>query len=359
MMRKISAKKRERKKPIAVIDLFCGAGGLTRGLMNEGLKVVVGVDIDDKCRFPFEENNRTAKFLKSDVADLSGDSVSALYPKKSTRVLVGCAPCQPFSRYTHGFDPKADTKWGLLHSFLRIIKKVEPEVVSMENVPELQRHSVFRQFVRGLKDLDYHVSYSVVFCPDYGVPQHRNRLVLLASRMGEITMIEPTHSADDYPTVESAIAHLPFLRAGKNDPADPLHRAAILTPINLKRIRASKPGGTWRDWPRSLVAPCHKKKKGRTYPGVYARMKWDVPSPTITTQFYGYGNGRFGHPKQNRAISLREGALLQSFPKTYKFVKSAEDIEMKGIGRLIGNAVPVRLGEAIGKSISNHINGLS
>jgi DNA (cytosine-5)-methyltransferase 1 len=357
-MRRISSKKRKRKKRIAVVDLFCGAGGLTRGLMNEGLKVTVGIDIDDKCTFPFEKNNRNAKFLKADVADLSGVRVNAFFPKKSTRVLVGCAPCQPFSRYTHGLNPKADTKWGLLRSFLRIIEEAEPEVVSMENVPELRRHPVFRKFVRGLKELDYHVSYSVVFCPDYGVPQHRNRLVLLASRRGKITMIEPTHSADNYPTVASAIAHLPVLRAGKNDPADPMHRAAALTPINLKRVRASKPGGTWRDWPSSLVAPCHKKRKGRTYPGVYARMKWNAPSPTITTQFYGYGNGRFGHPKQNRAISLREGALLQSFPKTYRFVKSADDIGMKRIARLIGNAVPVKLGEAIGKSISNHINDL-
>jgi DNA (cytosine-5)-methyltransferase 1 len=123
----------------------------------------------------------------------------------------------------------------------------------------------------------------------------------------------------------------------------------------MQRIRASKPGGTWRDWESSLVAKCHRKKKGKTYPSVYGRMEWDAPSPTITTQFFGFGNGRFGHPKQNRAISLREGAILQSFPENYRFAQADGEYPMKTIGRLIGNAVPVRLGQAIGKSILQHI----
>lgn len=347
--------KGKRKRTIAVVDLFCGAGGLTRGLMNKRLKVVAGVDIDEACRFPFENNNRGATFLNADVAGLSGRTVAALYPKGAVRALVGCAPCQPFSRYTHGSNTTADTKWGLLESFARLVEEIRPEIVSMENVPELQRHSVFDKFVGRLKKLRYHVSYSVVFCPDYGVPQHRRRLVLLASLKGEIKMVDATHEPETYPTVEFAIGRLPKLRAGKSDPGDPLHRTNALTPLNIKRIRASKPGGTWKDWPQSLVAACHRRKKGRTYPGVYARMSWDAPSPTITTQFYGYGNGRFGHPEQHRAISLREGAILQSFPKTYKFVKPGEDFSMSTIGRLIGNAVPVRLGEAIGRSITQHI----
>jgi DNA (cytosine-5)-methyltransferase 1 len=355
VMQKKLQKRKNRECSISVVDLFCGAGGLTRGLMDEGLNVTAGVDIDEACKFPYEYNNSSASFLKLDVADVSGDTLAELYPNGDLRVLVGCAPCQPFSKYTQGLDAKSDEKWSLLSSFARLVDEVRPEVVSMENVPELQRHSIFKRFVRALETLEYHVSYSVVFCPDYGVPQNRNRLVLLASKRGKIEIIKPTHKPAKYLTVKSAIGHLSSLRAGKNDPTDPLHRSSRLSPLNMKRMRASKPGGTWRDWSPSLVAACHKKKKGRSYPGVYARMEWDSPSPTITTQFYGFGNGRFGHPKQNRGISLREGAILQSFPESYAFVEPDGTYPMKAIGRLIGNAVPVRLGQAIGKSILKHV----
>jgi DNA (cytosine-5)-methyltransferase 1 len=347
-------KKKSSKFRVAAVDLFCGVGGLTRGLADQGIDVVAGFDIDDDCKFPYEHNNRT-KFVKSDVAALSGETLAALYPKKSLRVLVGCAPCQPFSRYTQGLDVKKDEKWNLLHSFARLVKELKPEIVSMENVPNLQRHSIFKRFVAALEKLDYHVSYSVVFCPDYGIPQGRNRLVLLASRCGKIELVKPTHARAEYSTVRVAIGHLPPLKAGEIHESDPLHRSSGLTPLNLKRIKASKPGGTWRDWKSDLVADCHKKKKGKTFPSVYARMKWDSPSPTITTQFFGFGNGRFGHPKQNRAISFREGAILQSFPENYVFVKPGEEFSAKGVGQLIGNAVPVRLGQAIGQSILEHI----
>ena len=123
----------------------------------------------------------------------------------------------------------------------------------------------------------------------------------------------------------------------------------------MQRIKASRPGGSWRDWDEDLVADCHKKGSGKTYPSVYGRMSWDELAPTMTTQFYGFGNGRFGHPEQNRALSLREGAILQSFPRSYKFARKGEQIFRKTVGRLIGNAVPVKLGEAIGKSILRHI----
>jgi DNA (cytosine-5)-methyltransferase 1 len=154
------------------------------------------------------------------------------------------------------------------------------------------------------------------------------------------------------------LAELPALGAGEVDELDPIHQTADLSPLNLKRIRVSKPGGTWRDWPVEFVAKCHRKKTGKTYPGVYGRMSWDEPAPTITTQFFGFGNGRFGHPEQDRAISLREGAILQSFPCTYRFTPPDKPIYMKAIGRLVGNAVPVRLGEIIGRSFRHHLDSL-
>jgi DNA (cytosine-5)-methyltransferase 1 len=138
-----------------------------------------------------------------------------------------------------------------------------------------------------------------------------------------------------------------------------LHRASALSPRNLRRIRASKPGGTWRDWTDDLVADCHKAETGETYPGVYGRMVWDLPAPTVTTQCHGFGNGRFGHPEQNRAISLREAALLQTFPRRYRFVAPDDPITFHHLGKLIGNAVPVRLGRIIGRSILKHVEALS
>jgi DNA (cytosine-5)-methyltransferase 1 len=166
--------------------------------------------------------------------------------------------------------------------------------------------------------------------------------------------MKPTHNSENYKTVKMAIGHLESIRAGSSSKKDNLHRSAALSDVNMKRIKKSAPGRSWRDWDDDLRADCHKKGTGGTYGSVYARMKWDKPSPTITTQFYSYGTGRFGHPEQDRAISLREGAILQTFPKKYKFVPSDSKVEFKRLGRHIGNAVPVRLGKIIGKSIIKH-----
>jgi len=347
----------KRKLAVSAVDLFCGAGGLTRGLAGAGINVVAGFDIDPACHYPFEHNNK-AKFIKKDIGRLTGKALRRLYPKRHIRVLVGCAPCQPFSKYTQGLDSTSDDKWSLLRSFGRLVKMSRPDVVSMENVPELKRHSVFAEFVKLLERLDYHVSTFEVFCPDYGIAQNRTRLVLFASKFGKIQIIEPTHTGTTAPSVVAAIGALPPIAAGEIHERDPLHRSSRLSPKNLRRIRASTPGGTWRDWPPSLVAACHRKKKGKTYPGVYGRMQWEMPSPTITTQFFGFGNGRFGHPEQDRGISLREGAILQSFPATYKFVKPGDEYCFKTIGRLIGNAVPVQLGKVVGRTIQRHLRAV-
>jgi DNA (cytosine-5)-methyltransferase 1 len=358
-MNRSSTRKKTAKMATAV-DIFCGAGGLTRGLLDAKISVVAGYDIDGACEFPYEHNNSGAKFHEMSVAALTGDQLAAHYPQGHVRILVGCAPCTPFSKYTQGLDTKADKKWGLLHEFARLVRELKPDIVSMENVPELQRHSVFDDFLQMLRDEKFHFTEDeekrVVFCPDYGLPQHRSRLVLVASRLGPIELIPPTHRPADYRKVSDVLRSLPALEAGDESADDPLHRTSRLSAKNLRRIQHSKPGGTWRDWPSQLVAKCHKKKSGETYPGVYGRMEWEKPAPTITTQFFGFGNGRFGHPTQDRAISLREGALLQSFPEDYEFVKPGQRYCFKTIGRLIGNAVPVRVGEVVGKTIRRHLD---
>ena len=168
-------------------------------------------------------------------------------------------------------------------------------------------------------------------------------------------MPEPTHVLRDYTTVRDTISGMVPLEAGSSDPADPLHCASIMAPINVRRIRASRPGGTWRDWPPDLVADCHRKRSGKQYFAVYGRMRWDQQAPTITTKFIGFGNGRFGHPEQDRALSLREGALLQTFPSQYAFVKPGEQVFITRVGRMIGNAVPVLLARAVARAVKKHL----
>jgi DNA (cytosine-5)-methyltransferase 1 len=348
---------KKRQNEITAIDLFCGAGGLTKGLEQAGIDVRLGVDIDPACEYPYTKNNRSEFLLKS-IKDIKSEELLDIYPKQSIGLLAGCAPCQTFSTYNQKADP-SDKRWWLLKQFSRLVLSLEPELVTMENVPKLHKESVFQDFVADLESTGYNVTYQVVNCSDYGMAQHRPRLVLLASLFGPIEILRPKQLNWKSYTVRDKIGQLPPIGAGETDNKDPLHQAAKLSPINQRRIESSVPGGTWRDWDKDLVADCHKKSTGKTYPSVYGRMSWDEPAPTMTTQFYGFGNGRFGHPEQDRAISLREGAILQSFPKSYKFVKSGKPIYKKTVGRLIGNAVPVKLGKLIGKSFIKHIAELT
>lgn len=337
---------------ITAIDLFCGLGGLTHGMTMGGVRVAAGMDIDPECKFPFEANN-DATFLKVDIKTLTGNKLRNIWQAGAYTLLAGCAPCQPFSTYSRkGRNSRSDSKWDLVSDFGRLVVESEPDLVTMENVPQLLDHEIFERFLETLRE--YHVWYATVQCAHYGVPQTRKRLVLLASRLGPIEIAPPVRH-DKPVTVRSAISHLLPISAGDADPSDATHSASSLSDLNLRRIRASRPGGTWRDWDESLVAECHKGKSGETYPSVYGRMKWDAPSPTITTQSFGYGNGRFGHPEQDRAISLREAALLQTFPESYRFLKDGEKARYSVLGRLIGNAVPVRLGEVIAESFYAHL----
>lgn len=341
----------------SVVDLFCGVGGLTAGLLAERLRVVAGIDLDEACRYPYEVNN-DVPFVRKDIGEMSSGELGTLFVKGLPRVLVGCAPCQPFSSYNAG---RRDERWSLVERFGDLIEGTAPDVVSMENVPRLLNYeggSVMDRFVERLEAADYTVWKAVVCAADYGVPQKRNRLVLLASRHGRITLPEPTTSKADWATVEDAIGALDPIEAGESHTVDRLHRAAALSDLNRRRMEAATPKGTWRDWDRSLVTHCHRADSGRSYPSVYGRMASDAPSPTITTQFYGFGNGRFGHPTQDRALSLREGAILQSFPPDYRFVRPGAPIYTKTVGRLIGNAVPVLLGRAIGRAIAGHLAGI-
>ena len=347
------------KQPVgSVVDLFCGIGGLSHGFRLEGFSIACGYDIDGDCRYPFEKNNG-APFINLDVARIDPAEVAQRFEPGLPRILAGCAPCQPFSSYSRG---RGKPQWSLLKDFARLAVAVEPDFVTMENVPQLVRFrggDGFSEFVKTLRKSGYRVKHEIVRCTDFGIPQSRSRLVLIASKLDEPTLPKATHELSECPTVKDVIGDLPALGAGQADKDDPIHRTSVMSDLNLRRIRASRPGGTWRDWPTDLVAACHRKDAGRQYFAVYGRMEWNQPAPTITTQFHGFGNGRFGHPEQDRALSIREGALLQTFPRDYAFVPQGEAIRITALGRMIGNAVPVTLSRAIARSIKAQLAGNS
>lgn len=348
-----------KSSPVSAVDLFCGAGGLTHGLIQAGIKVEAGIDIDGQAEFAYTANNPGARFLHWDLSRKNSRSIKKLFRRGKLRLLAGCAPCKPFSKLTNGIKNHDD--WDLLEFFGRFVKGIVPDLVTMENVPELAERGkeVFLRFVGTLEKLDYDIDWRIVNCSEYGVPQSRRRLVLLASRVGKIVIPQGSYSrASQWKTVRQTVGDLRQLKIGESDPDDPLHVAPLLSPLNLKRLQATPhDGGTRQEWPDNLVLDCHRKKSGERYFSIYGRMWWDKPAPTMTTLCTGIGNGRFGHPKQDRSITLREAALFQSFPRRYEFWPLKQKLNKSAVSKLIGNAVPPKLAKALGKEIIRHIEG--
>jgi len=350
-------------KNYAVVDLFCGVGGLTHGLKLKKFNVVAGLDIDATCQYAFDKNNGKSKFYNIDILQLTPEELDALYPKGKRKILVGCAPCQPFSLYNKKRNKPAeiikDTKWKLLDTFADLILATQPEIVSMENVLSLEifnKGKVLQSFIKKLESGDYKVSIFRVNAQDYGVPQRRKRLVLFGTKNDvPIQIISPTHTKGSYVTVGMALKDLPKLKNGETSNKDPLHHCRKLGALNLRRIRATREGGFWREWPEELKLACHKKEGGKSFRSVYGRMRRNDVAPTMTTYCIGLGNGRFGHPTEDRAISLREAAIFQDFPRKYDFINPDVKFSAANLARQIGNAVPVGLGKVIGESIIKHL----
>jgi DNA (cytosine-5)-methyltransferase 1 len=341
-----------------VVDLFCGIGGLSVGFRAQGFAVRAGIDVDGSCKYAYEKNIG-ARFITKSVSAVSSAELNNLFSRGARRILIGCAPCQPFSMYTGRYRQnesleQRDKRWELLDEFARLIENSEPDVVSMENVVRVSTHPAFTKFVSRLEGAGYAVSHYKVRAQDYGVPQRRARLVLFASRLGKVELTKPTHTEAPV-TVRHAIASLPPLEAGTSSPTDRLHKSRSVGERNLRRLKATREGGSWRDWSEDLQLACHKKSSGKSFRAVYGRMSWDEPSPVITTQCLGIGNGRFGHPEQDRAISIREAAILQSFPVNFDFVPDEQPVSGVTLARQIGNAVPPLLGEAVARSIREHL----
>ena len=215
---------------IKAVDLFCGAGGLTQGLVRGGIKVVAGIDLDPYCRYPFEANNH-AKFIEEDVGALSADRLRKLYGRGGLRLLAGCAPCQPFSTYSRsGRSPRYKDEWPLVSSFGRLVQDLQPDLVTMENVPQLADHMVFAEFLVSLSG--YRVWWDVVDCAKLGVPQTRQRLVLMGSKLGARAPFLPK-GRYKAKSVRDTIAKLPSIAAGGADPKDNLHTSSKLSPSQL------------------------------------------------------------------------------------------------------------------------------
>lgn len=334
------------------VDFFCSAGGVTCGFKQAGIEVLGGIDIDPACKNTYEKNNNTI-YLCADVSLLEKDKIAETFgisKYQDDLIFVGCSPCQYYSNINTDKTKSAQTRL-LLADFQEFVDFYRPGYVFIENVPGLDTKSgsPLSQFKKFLKKAGYVFKAGVVNAKNYGVPQNRRRYILMANRLNK-TIKLPKGSGANIKTVEQAIGDYnkyPEIKNGFKDTTPFLHSAARLNELNLRRIRSTPANGGGRlDWKDiSLQLKCYIDHTGHT--DVYGRMYWDRPSPTITTRFVSYSNGRYGHPEQDRAISLREGATLQSFPENYVFDSNSQVT----IAKMIGNAVPPLLAKAIGEAM--------
>lgn len=335
---------------LSVIDFFCGCGGTSAGLRSAGMNIVAGIDFDPKAIQTYTANFPESQVIQKDIRLISESEIGLIIKKKcrhSKLIFSACAPCQPFSRQNR-FRSPTDQRVSLLDELHRFVKRFLPDYILLENVPGIQKVSngPFSNFLKLLKSLDYNVSYSVLNAANYGVPQNRRRLVLLAARGHSIKLPEPEYGEGlkPYRVVRDAISKYPPIEHGSRSTSVQDHEAARLTDLLYRRISALKPGQNRNSWPPELRLKCHAGISGHT--DVYGRLDWDKPAVTLTTKCISLSNGRFGHPCQNRALSVREAAALQTFPEDFQFIGSIWEK-----GRQIGNAVPVLFAKALGKQI--------
>ncbi len=343
--------------PIRVFDFFSGCGGTSAGFRNAGMLNTFALDLDADSAKTFSANFPGVPFLRQNISEVSTEYIRPLVEACGNDPLLfcGCAPCQPFTKQRTNPKPD-DVRVPLLGEFQRFVSYYRPEYVFVENVPGLQKvwksDGIFQKFTDFLKASGYSVDYGIVASQAYGVPQQRRRLVLIASRVGEIKHPEKTHGPGTdnirFSSVRDWIEHLPRLDAGEEHPTVSDHRAAGLSQENIERIAMTPPGCGRESWLPHLQLKCHKTHNGHT--DVYGRMRWDEPSSGLTTRCISLSNGRFGHPEQNRAISVREAACLQTFPENFVFHGN-----LNSKARQIGNAVPVKLAEVFGRHFVEHM----
>ena len=336
---------------VEVIDFFSGCGGTSQGFQDAGMSIIAGIDNDVNAATTFRANFLDATFFERDIRDIEIAEVKKVISGNAPVLFSGCAPCQPFSKQNRQKKGVDDPRRSLLTEFQRFVVEIQPDFVVVENVPGLQRigknEGPLRTFISALEETSYDVWSGILSALDFGVPQLRRRLVLVAARRPTRAPVpEQTHGVglETYSTVRDWIHGLPDLEAGGVDPDDPDHAALGLSALNQRRIAATPEGGGRDSWPPDLLLDCHKDHSG--HKDVYGRLAWNRPASAMTTRCISYSNGRFGHPVKDRAISIREAACLQTFPRSFQFFGT-----MTSRGVQIGNAVPPLLARSIGDAV--------
>ncbi|NPU84425.1 MAG: DNA cytosine methyltransferase [Syntrophaceae bacterium] len=319
---------------LKAVDLFCGCGGLTVGLKRAGFQVVGAVDVDPLSIKTYRANHHNVTLWETDIRKLEPRKLldTLGLRKGELDLLAGCPPCQGFStmRTRNGAFSVDDPRNDLLIEFERFVKALRPRAVMMENVPGLAGDKRFGTFCSNLKRFGYQGDYCILNAAEYGVPQRRRRLIYLAGMGMDIPFAEKNGRQK---TVKEAIGGLP--KAGQS--GDPVHdMPESRTPKVLEIIQLiPKDGGSRRDLPVEFQLECHKRCDG--FKDVYGRMAWNDVAPTITSGCFNPSKGRFIHPEENRAITMREAALLQGFPRQYKFPTTDNKT---AVALMIGNALP-------------------
>lgn len=345
---------------LKAIDFFCGAGGMTNGMIQAGIKVVAGIDIDKSCKETYEFNNPTSKFIEADIKELTFEKLikeTNISINDNNLIFIGCSPCQYWTVINTMKSKSSGTK-NLLSYFQKFIDHFNPGFIVIENVPGIlsnKNESGLENFIDFLKLKDFITEYKIINAKNYGVPQSRKRFLLLATRVSNTIRI-PTPDVDKNYTVREYIGEINGFKkvsAGHRDNSTFMHTVAGLSNLNIERLMLTpKNGGMREAWKDNKKLQINAyKDKDNSFKDIYGRMRWDYPSPTITTKFFSLSNGRFGHPDENRAISLREGATLQTFKNDYVFKGKSVATN----ARLIGNAVPPELSKRIGLTLLNSI----
>jgi len=330
------------------IDLFSGCGGLTLGMKKAGFATKIAIEKDENAVKAFKLNHTKTRVIPNDIKNIKISEVYELLDGEVIHFLAGCPPCQGFSSIRRLNKKKnvRDARNSLVLEYLRFVKELKPLTIMMENVPGLKDYYLFKKVVNELKKLKYNLDIQVVNIKDYGVPQSRKRLVMVGSLLGEIKIAPPTGRKR---TVKNAIGKLDCV----DTTTDEIHKIfAKHSPNILEMIKLlPKDGGSRNDLPKKYMLKCHDKENVG-FNDVYGRLRWDSFSTTITGGCLNPSKGRFLHPEYNRAITAREAALLQTFPKSYKFPL---DISKTALALIIGNALPPQFSQIQSLNIYKHL----
>jgi DNA (cytosine-5)-methyltransferase 1 len=339
-------------KTRTAIDLFSGAGGLTQGLKQAGFNVVGAVESVKTYADSYILNHPETNLKQMDITRIDPVEYAKELGLKpgDLDLLAGCPPCQGYSTIgTRNRGQRNDPRNELVYEVLRFAVAFQPKTIMMENVPALDKDERLQKLVGELERIGYNIDHKVLKMSHYGVPQARRRMILLASRFGDIEVVKQELDTSKMSTVRDAISFLPMV----GESGDPLHDMTEKRSDKIKKFISMVPkdGGSRTDLAEEFQLECHKKTTG--FKDVYGRMAWDKPSPTITGGCISPSKGRFLHPEEDRSITLREAALLQTFPKDYKFSFASGK---HGIAMMIGNALPPKFIEFHARILSRHLD---